>query len=74
LRPARHRATDAPLGLPRNCYSMATKSIATTGGVIDARYRGETLILMTDLTPLGLLCESAALENLQRVAAYPPAN
>jgi len=53
---------------------MATKSIATTGGVIDARYRGETLILMTDLAPLGLLCESAALENLQRVAAYPPAN
>jgi dUTP pyrophosphatase len=47
---ARHPATGAPLGLlVRDRSSMAARGIATTGGVIDAGYRGEILILMTNL-------------------------
>jgi len=47
---ARHPATGAPLGLlVRDRSSVATKGIATTAGVIDAGYRGEILILMTNL-------------------------
>jgi len=47
---ARHPATGAPLGLlVRDRSSMAAKGIATTGGVIDAGYRGEILVLMTNL-------------------------
>lgn len=47
---ARHPATDAPLGLLiRDRSSMAARGIATTGGVIDAGYRGEILVLMTNL-------------------------
>jgi len=47
---ARHPATGAPLGLlVRDRSSMAAKGIATTAGVIDAGYRGEILILMTNL-------------------------
>ena len=47
---ARHPATGAPLGLlVRDRSSMAARGIATTGGVIDAGYRGEVLILMTNL-------------------------
>jgi len=52
---ARHPTTGAPLGLlVRDRSSMAAKGIATTAGVIDAGYRGEILILMTNLgdTPL----------------------
>jgi len=52
---ARHPATGVPLGLlVRDRSSMAAKGIATTAGVIDAGYRGEILILMTNLgdTPL----------------------
>jgi dUTP pyrophosphatase len=30
---------------------MAARGIATTGGVIDAGYRGEILVLMTNLGP-----------------------
>jgi dUTP pyrophosphatase len=49
---ARHPATGAPLGLlVRDRSSMAAKGIATTAGVIDAGYRGEILILMTNLGP-----------------------
>ena len=48
---ARHPATDEPLGLlVRDRSSMAARGIATTGGVIDAGYRGEILIVMTNLT------------------------
>lgn len=48
---ARHPATDAPLGLlVRDRSSMAARGIATTGGVIDAGYRGEILVLMTNLS------------------------
>jgi dUTP pyrophosphatase len=42
--------TGVPLGLlVRDRSSMATKGIATTAGVIDAGYRGEILVLMTNL-------------------------
>jgi dUTP pyrophosphatase len=47
---ARHPATGAPLGLlVRDRSSMAARGIATTAGVIDAGYRGEILVLMTNL-------------------------
>ncbi len=47
---ARHPGTGAPLGLlVRDRSSMAARGIATTGGVIDAGYRGEVLVLMTNL-------------------------
>jgi dUTP pyrophosphatase len=47
---ARHPATDVPLGLlVRDRSSMAARGVATTAGVIDAGYRGEILILMTNL-------------------------
>ena len=47
---ARHPETGAPLGLlVRDRSSMAAKGIITTGGVIDAGYRGEILVLMTNL-------------------------
>jgi dUTP pyrophosphatase len=48
---ARHPATGAPLGLlVRDRSSMAARGVATTAGVIDAGYRGEILVLMTNLT------------------------
>jgi dUTP pyrophosphatase len=47
---ARHPATGEPLGLlVRDRSSMASRGLATTAGVIDAGYRGEILILMTNL-------------------------
>ncbi|MGD0732145.1 MAG: dUTP diphosphatase [Terracidiphilus sp.] len=47
---ARHPATGAPLGLlVRDRSSMAARGVVTTGGVIDAGYRGEILVLMTNL-------------------------
>jgi dUTP pyrophosphatase len=47
---ARHPANGIPLGLlVRDRSSMAAKGVATTAGVIDAGYRGEILILMTNL-------------------------
>jgi dUTP pyrophosphatase len=48
---ARHPETGAPLGLlVRDRSSMASRGLAVTGGVIDAGYRGEILIVMTNLT------------------------
>ena len=48
---ARHPATGAPLGLlVRDRSSIAARGVATTAGVIDAGYRGEILVLMTNLT------------------------
>jgi dUTP pyrophosphatase len=48
---ARHPETGAGLGLlVRDRSSMASKGIAVTGGVIDAGYRGEIQILLTNLT------------------------
>jgi dUTP pyrophosphatase len=47
---ARHPETGAPLGLlVRDRSSLAARGIATTGGVIDAGYRGEVQIVMTNL-------------------------
>ena len=47
---ARHPETGAPLGLlVRDRSSMALNGIATTAGVIDAGYRGEIQIVMTNL-------------------------
>jgi dUTP pyrophosphatase len=47
---ARHPHSGAPLGLlVRDRSSVAARGIATTAGVIDAGYRGEILILMTNL-------------------------
>ena len=47
---ARHPATGQPLGLlVRDRSSMAAKGVATMAGVIDDGYRGEILILMTNL-------------------------
>jgi dUTP pyrophosphatase len=47
---ARHPGTGAPLGLlVRDRSSMAARGLATTAGVIDSGYRGEILILMTNL-------------------------
>ena len=47
---ARHPETGAPLGLlVRDRSSMAARGLATTAGVIDAGYRGEVLIVMTNL-------------------------
>ncbi len=47
---ARDPMTGAPLGLlVRDRSSMAARGIATTGGVIDAGYRGEILVVMTNL-------------------------
>ena len=48
---ARHPETGAALGLlVRDRSSMAARGVATTGGVIDAGYRGEILVLMTNLS------------------------
>jgi dUTP pyrophosphatase len=47
---ARHPQTGEPLGLiVRDRSSMAARGIVTTGGVIDAGYRGEILVLMVNL-------------------------
>ena len=47
---ARDPRTGAALGLlVRDRSSMAARGIATTGGVIDAGYRGEILVVMTNL-------------------------
>jgi dUTP pyrophosphatase len=47
---ARHPGNGAPLGLlVRDRSSMAARGVATTGGVIDAGYRGEILVVMTNL-------------------------
>ena len=47
---ARHPETGKALGLlVRDRSSMAARGVATTGGVIDAGYRGEVLVLMTNL-------------------------
>jgi dUTP pyrophosphatase len=67
---ARHPETGVPLGLlVRDRSSMAAKGIATTAGVIDAGYRGEILILMTNLgdTPL----EVKAGEKIAQMVPVP---
>ncbi|HEY1806776.1 MAG TPA: dUTP diphosphatase [Terracidiphilus sp.] len=54
---ARNPQTGVPLGLlVRDRSSMAARGVATTGGVIDAGYRGEIMVVMTNLgeTPVEL--------------------
>ena len=65
---ARHPATGAPLGLlVRDRSSMAARGVATTGGVIDAGYRGEILVLMTNLGK-----ETVALKAGEKIAQMIP--
>lgn len=65
---ARHPETGAPLGLlVRDRSSMAARGLACTGGVIDAGYRGEILILMTNL---GL--ETVQLKAGEKIAQMVP--
>jgi dUTP pyrophosphatase len=67
---ARHPATGAPLGLlVRDRSSMAARGIATTAGVIDAGYRGEILILMTNLTDTAV--ELKAGEKIAQMIPIP---
>ena len=67
---ARHPATGEPLGLlVRDRSSMAARGIATTAGVIDAGYRGEILILMTNLTDAAV--ELKAGEKIAQMIPVP---
>jgi dUTP pyrophosphatase len=67
---ARHPATGAPLGLlVRDRSSMAARGVATTAGVIDAGYRGEILVLMTNLTDAAV--ELKAGEKIAQMIPIP---
>ncbi len=56
---ARHPETRAALGLlVRDRSSMASRGVAVTGGVIDAGYRGEIQILLTNLTDTAIRIEA----------------
>lgn len=67
---ARHPATGAPLGLlVRDRSSMAAKGIATTGGVIDAGYRGEILVLMANLTDTSIVLKAG--EKIAQMIPVP---
>ena len=56
---ARHPETGAGLGLlVRDRSSMAARGVAVTGGVIDAGYRGEIQILITNLTDEAIRIEA----------------
>jgi dUTP pyrophosphatase len=67
---ARHPETGAPLGLlVRDRSSMAARGIATTGGVIDAGYRGEILVLMTNLSDVAV--ELKAGEKIAQMIPVP---
>ncbi len=67
---ARHPETGAALGLlVRDRSSMAARGVVTTGGVIDAGYRGEILVLMTNLG--GGVVEIGAGEKIAQMAPVP---
>ena len=67
---ARHPRTGAALGLlVRDRSSMAARGIATTGGVIDAGYRGEIMVLMTNLSETGV--ELKAGEKIAQMIPVP---
>jgi dUTP pyrophosphatase len=55
--------------LVRDRSSMAARGIATTAGVIDAGYRGEILILMTNLTDTPV--ELKAAEKIAQMIPVP---
>lgn len=68
---ARHPETGAPLGLLiRDRSSMAAQGVVTTGGVIDAGYRGEILVLMTS-TSFGLGKTIKAGEKIAQMIPVP---
>jgi dUTP pyrophosphatase len=67
---ARHPETGAPLGLlVRDRSSMAVRGLALTGGVIDAGYRGEILLVMTNLGDSGI--ELKAGEKIGQIVPIP---
>jgi len=67
---ARNPLTGEALGLlVRDRSSMAARGIATTGGVIDAGYRGEILVLMTNLTDAAV--ELKAGEKIAQMIPVP---
>ena len=67
---ARHPYTGAPLGLlVRDRSSMAARGIATTAGVIDSGYRGEVLVLMTNLGEIAV--ELKAGEKIAQMIPVP---
>jgi dUTP pyrophosphatase len=67
---ARDPRTGEPLGLlVRDRSSMAARGLATTGGVIDAGYRGEVLILMTNLSDAAV--ELKAGEKIAQMVPVP---
>ena len=67
---ARHPETGAALGLlVRDRSSMAARGLASTGGVIDAGYRGEVLVLMTNLSDVSV--ELRAGEKIAQMVPIP---
>jgi dUTP pyrophosphatase len=67
---ARDPRTGTPLRLlVRDRSSMAARGLATTGGVIDAGYRGEVLILMTNLSETAV--ELKAGEKIAQMVPVP---
>jgi len=67
---ARDANTGSPLGLlVRDRSSMASRGIVTTGGVIDAGYRGEILVLMTNLGEVTI--ELSAGEKIAQMIPVP---
>ncbi|HEY6490662.1 MAG: dUTP diphosphatase [Terracidiphilus sp.] len=67
---ARHPETGVALGLlVRDRSSMAARGMATTGGVIDAGYRGEILVLMTNLSAASV--ELKAGEKIAQMIPMP---
>ena len=67
---ARDPQSGAPLGLlVRDRSSMAARGVATTGGVIDAGYRGEILVVMTNLGDAAL--ELKAGEKIAQMVPVP---
>lgn len=67
---ARDPLTGAPLGLlVRDRSSMAARGLATTGGVIDAGYRGEIQVVMTNLSDAAV--ELKAGEKIAQMVPVP---
>jgi dUTP pyrophosphatase len=67
---ARDPQTSVGLGLlVRDRSSMAARGVTTTGGVIDAGYRGEILVLMTNLGEE--VVEVAAGEKIAQMVPVP---
>ena len=67
---ARNPHTGDPLGLlVRDRSSMATRGLATTGGVIDAGYRGEILVLITNLADAAI--EISAGDKIAQMIPVP---